>query len=158
MDIFLPDHTDILKAFNKHDVKYMLIGGYAVVFHGYNRTTGDMDIWLKPDNENKINIISAFKEVGFDYESLYKLNNFDFTAAIMFYLGVEPQKMEFMTKISYLDFDEAYSRKSICQIDDEFLVPILNFNDLILSKMNTGRLKDQADIEELQKIINTKTT
>ncbi|MBK8514878.1 MAG: hypothetical protein IPL55_00900 [Saprospiraceae bacterium] len=92
MNIFLPDHTEILKAFNDHEVEYILIGGYAVIFHGYDRTTGDMDIWLKPDNENKLKIIVALGEVGYDDESLDELNNFDFTTAVMFYLGLEPQK------------------------------------------------------------------
>ncbi|MBL0025627.1 MAG: DUF6036 family nucleotidyltransferase [Saprospiraceae bacterium] len=156
MNIFLPDHTEILKAFNDHEVEYILIGGYAVIFHGYDRTTGDMDIWLKPDNENKLKIIVALGEVGYDDESLDELNNFDFTTAVMFYLGLEPQKIEFITKLSLLNFDESNARKTFCHIDDEFKVPVLHFNDLILSKFNTGRTKDKADIEELQKIKNRK--
>jgi len=152
MNIFLPDHTEILKAFNHHEVEYLLIGGYAVILHGYDRTTGDMDIWLKPDNENKIKVIAALREVGYDDESLDELNNFDFTTAVMFYLGLEPQKIEFITKLSLLDFDESNARKNFCPIDDELKIPVLHFNDLVLSKFNTGRTKDKADIEELQKI------
>ena len=152
MNIFLPEHTEILKALNHHEAEYLLIGGYAVIFHGYDRTTGDMDIWLKPDNKNKIKIIAALREIGFDDESLDHLNNYDFTTTVMFYLGLEPQKIEFITKLSLLDFDESNAKKKFCVIDDEFKIPVLHFNDLVLSKFNTGRIKDQADIEELQKI------
>ena len=53
INIFLPEHVEILKAFNQNQVDYLLVIGYAVIYHGYERTTGDMDIWLKPTNENK---------------------------------------------------------------------------------------------------------
>jgi hypothetical protein len=152
MDIFFPDHIEILKAFNHHKVEYLLIGGYAVIFHGYHRTTGDMDIWLKPDNDNKIKIIDALKELGFEEESLQGLNNFDFTTAVMFYLGIEPQKIEFLTQISMVDFDAAYARKTFCTLDNDFSIPVIHLDDLVLSKFNTGRTKDKADVEELQRI------
>lgn len=152
INIFLPEHTEILKALNEHHVEYLLIGGYAVIFHGYHRTTGDMDIWLKPDNANKQKIISAFRTVGYDDVSLQQLNGYDFTSAVMFYLGLEPQKIEFLTQLSLLEFDDSYLRKNIFVVDDELSVPFVHFNDLVLSKINTGRAKDKADIEELQKI------
>jgi len=91
-----------------------------------------------------------------DDESLEELNKYNFSDVVLFYLGVEPQKMEFLTKISLVDFDEANSRKELCSIEDDFIVPIIHYNDLILSKMNTGRTKDKADIEELQKLNRSK--
>ena len=54
MNIFLEEHQEILKALNKNGVDFLLVGGFAVNYHGYNRTTGDMDLWIKPDNENKM--------------------------------------------------------------------------------------------------------
>lgn len=158
MDIFFPDHIEILKAFNHHQVEYLLIGGYAVIFHGYHRTTGDMDIWLKPNNDNKLKIIHAFKELGFEEESLQALNDFDFTTAVMFYLGIEPQKIEFLTILSLVDFDSAYARKTLCTVEDDFNIPFIHFDDLVISKFNTGRTKDKADVEELQKIKKYKDT
>lgn len=70
----------------------------------------------------------------------------------MFYLGIEPTKMEFMTKVSLVDFNKAYLNKVECQLEKDFKIPVININDLVLTKINTGRLKDKADIEELQKI------
>jgi hypothetical protein len=64
MDIFLDEHKEFLLLLLKHEVEFMLIGGYAVIFHGYERTTGDMDIWLKPSNENKEKFIEVLKSYG----------------------------------------------------------------------------------------------
>ncbi len=155
-NIFLDEHTVILKAFNECQVDYLLIGGYAVIYHGYDRTTGDMDIWLRPSNENKSKVIKAFRQLGYDNQSLEELNKYNFSDVVLFYLGVEPQKMEFLTKISLVDFDESNKRKELCHIDDEFIVPIIHYDDLVLSKINTGRTKDKADIEELQKLNRSK--
>lgn len=130
----------------------MLIGGYAVIAHGYDRTTGDMDIWLKPDNNNKLKLIEAFKSLGYEKESLLDLSRSDFDDVVKFFLGVEPFKVDFTNKISFVSFDEAYKNKIVCKLEDDFSIPIININELVLSKIYTGELKDQADIEELQKI------
>jgi len=156
MNIFLPEHNEILRAFNQHSVDYLLIGGYAVIIHGYGRTTGDMDIWLRPSNVNKKKVIDSFAAIGFSGENLTTLNHFDFTEMVMFFLGIEPHKMEFMTRVSLVEFDGAFKRRLICQIEEDFEVPVINYQDLILTKMNTGRIKDQADIEELQRIAKLK--
>jgi hypothetical protein len=152
MNIFYHDHTIILRAFNEYEVEYLLIGGYAVIYHGYPRTTGDMDIWLKPDNENKSKIIQAFVSLGYDEQSIQHLHTYDFTEAVIFHLGIEPEKVEFLTKVSLLNFDEAYARRQNFEMEENFIIPFLTIQDLILSKINTGRAKDAADVEELQKI------
>lgn len=158
MNIFYSDHLEILRAFNKYEVAYLLIGGYAVIYHGYPRTTGDMDIWLKPDNNNKEKLLKAFIELGYDESSIDYLNELDFTTAIIFHLGIEPEKMEFLTKVSMIDFNDAYARRQISEIEQGLLIPFLHINDLILSKINTNRLKDAADVEELQKVLEKKNT
>ncbi len=156
MNIFIPEHKEILTALNSHDVQYLLIGGYAVICHGYDRTTGDMDIWLKPDNTNKLKLIEAFQSLGYDQKSLLDLNRSDFNETVMFFLGSEPFKVDFINKLAMVSFEEAYQNKMVCKIEDNFSIPVINMNELVLSKINTGRLKDQADIEELQKIKNRK--
>lgn len=70
MNIFIPEHRDILFALVKHEVAYMLIGGYAVIHYGYERTTADMDIWLQTGNENRDNLIKALEEFGITDESI----------------------------------------------------------------------------------------
>jgi len=154
MNIFLDEHTSVLMALNTYEVEYLLIGGYAVVIYGYDRTTGDMDIWLNPTNDNKHKIIQAFESLGYDKESLSQLGGFDFTEAILFMLGTPPEKMEFMTRLSLIQFDESYANREVCELEDGFYIQVISLHDLILSKINTGRTKDQADVEELQKIQN----
>ncbi|MFZ1704597.1 MAG: hypothetical protein WAT79_09640 [Saprospiraceae bacterium] len=65
--------------------------------------------------------------------------------------------MEFMTRVSLVDFDTAYGRKIICKVEDGFIIPFIHLDDLVLTKMNTGRMKDKADIEELQKVIKSES-
>ena len=151
MNIFNEQHLDILSVFNKHEVKFLLIGGYAVISHGYPRTTGDMDLWLQPSNKNKAQVHSALLEYGIEAVDLERLLSLDFTQAIAFSIGTEPQKIDFLTKVNLVDFDESYAHKLIITFDD-IPIPIVRLQDLILMKMNTGRSKDAADIEELQRV------
>lgn len=64
MNIFIDEHLQILLILIKHQVKFMLIGGYAVIYYGYERTTGDIDIWLQPGNKNRDNLVKALEEFG----------------------------------------------------------------------------------------------
>ncbi len=64
MNVFIAAHQEILELMLKHEVEFMLIGGYAVIYYGYMRTTGDMDLWLKPSNENKFKMCKVFDEAG----------------------------------------------------------------------------------------------
>jgi len=70
MNIFLEKHFDLIKKLLEGNVLFILIGGYAVNFHGYNRTTGDLDLWVKPDNENKTKLIAVLTKMGFNLEVL----------------------------------------------------------------------------------------
>lgn len=79
----------------------------------------------------------------------------DFTGYLVFSMWDEPEKVDFITKINLVEFDEANERKVIAEVD-ELKIPFLHLDDLVRSKFNTGRLKDQADIEELQQIQRNK--
>ena len=151
MNIFLDEHIEILTAILKHNVEFMLIGGYAVIIHGYRRTTGDMDLWLNPTNENKEKLYNALKEIQFNEDDLDFFSTLDFTTHLVFSIGSEPQKIDFITKINTVEFQEANTHKIIYEFEGLF-IPVINLKDLVLSKINTGRLKDKADIEELQRI------
>jgi len=155
MNIFLPDHQRFLKSLIKNDVNFLLIGGYAVVLHGYRRTTGDIDLWINPSNENKIKLLEALKGENIEEEDLSELGKQDFEDYLVFSLGEEPEKIDFMTQINGVSFNDAYINRLEKFIDD-MLIPYINLSDLVLSKMGTGRKKDEADIEELQKIESLK--
>lgn len=151
MNIFLDEHVEILSAMLKHHVEFMLIGGYAVIIHGYRRTTGDMDLWLNSTNENKEKLHKVLKELAFDEDDLTHFLSLDFSTHLVFSFGSEPKKIDFLTKLNNVEFQEANKHKITHEFDGLF-VPVIHLNDLVLSKINTGRLKDKADIEELQHI------
>lgn len=153
MNIFLPSHLDILSLFNDKGVRYLLIGGYAVIAHGYARTTGDLDLWIEPSNENKLILCDALESAGFDPFDLHTLKELDFTSYLVFSIGEEPQKIDFITRVNLVDFQEAFTNK-IDFHNDNITLPLVRLQDLILMKINTGRSKDASDIEELQKISN----
>lgn len=148
---FLDTHIEFFEVLLKNKVQFLLIGGYAVIAHGYNRTTGDIDIWLNPSAENKVKFIAALSELEFDEESLNYLNTIDFTKAQAFSYGENPCRIDFLTKINQVEFDEAYAEQLKFELRN-LTVPIIQLKHLILSKINTGRIKDAADIEELQRI------
>ncbi len=151
MNVFIAAHQEILELMLKHEVEFMLIGGYAVIYYGYMRTTGDMDLWLKPTNDNKFNMCKVFDEAGYEAQDIMALENLNFEKKIVFSIGSLVHKIDFHTHIDFIQYHEAEKNKVIAIID-EMKLPIIHLNDLILSKMNTDRLKDKADIEELQRI------
>jgi predicted nucleotidyltransferase len=155
MNLFYPEHITVLKALLHHHVRFLLIGGYAVISHGYMRTTGDLDLWIAPDDENKIRLLQSFLNLGFEETDLEPLNEMDFTEPQVFSIGTVPQKIDFLTRVNILQFDEAYQNKM--EIDfDGLVLPIVHYQDLVLMKMTSERTKDKADVEELQKIFNQK--
>ena len=129
----------------------MLIGGIAVIAHGYARSTGDMDLWIKPDNEQKPLLKAALASIGYDLDDLAVIDGFDFKRAVVFSVGASPEKIDFLTKINLVEFEEAYPHKEMIEVDG-MLLPIIRLQDLVLSKMNTGRPQDAADISRLQEI------
>jgi len=151
MIIFLEPHKSFLKKLVSGNVDFILVGGYAVNYYGYTRTTGDIDLWLKPDNDNRDRLISVLIKEGFSKAGINKIQSLDFTSMVAFHSGELPFKIDFMTHISGLTFSAAIGKKESLLVDD-FVIPVLNFEHLILSKMSTSRKRDKVDVEELQKI------
>ena len=141
-----PDFKDFLKLLNEHKVQYLLIGGYAVGYHGYPRATADMDIWvaIHPDNAGKI--VTVLCEFGFDVPEL--------TADLFLQekqivrMGVPPVKLEIVTSISGVEFDECYQER-ITDVLDGVKVDLIDLTHLKINKKASGRYKDLADLENL---------
>jgi len=146
-------HQEMVFALLDHQVDFLLIGGYAVIFHGYVRTTGDMDIWIQPTNENKKKLLGVLAKMDFDAESIVMLDRLDFTEVVVFHIGMEPERIDFLSKVQGLDFESAFAQKVTLRIDN-YEIPFLRLDDLIVSKLFANRLKDQADVENLKKIAN----
>jgi hypothetical protein len=151
MNLFLDRHHQVLSLLIKHQVDFIVIGGYSVIYHGYARTTGDVDIWIRPDNLNKEKLLYVLAELNLSDESVQHASSFDFTKPLVFHIWQAPEKVDFLTHITGVNYEEADQQRIIAEIDG-LLIPFLHFNHLILSKMTTGRSKDKTDIEELQKI------
>lgn len=151
MNLFYIAHQEILILLNKHKVRYLLVGGYAVMLKGYKRVTGDLDLWIQPTNANRDLLCDALLDDGYDVGEIEIIKNEDFSQAFVFSIGNEPYKVDFITKVNLLEFESSY-KQCVWGEYDGILIPVLHLNDLILSKINTGRAKDAADIEELQRI------
>ena len=158
INVLLNEHQQILSALIKHNVNFMLVGGYAVIHYGYERTTGDMDIWLQLGNENRDKLINALIDFGIEEEGLGKLKHIDFTGPIQtIHIGIPPRSIDFLTLISNVKFEDAILNVNYFQLEN-IEVPVIHYNDLILSKITSNRLKDKADIEELQRINKYRNT
>lgn len=152
INFFTEEHQELLFALLKNKVDFMLVGGYAVIHYGYDRNTGDMDIWLKTGNENRDKLINALINFGIADEHIDTLKKMDFTKPVpVFYFGKEPRKIDFITIISNVSFEEAIQKVNYIALEN-IKVPVIDYNLLILSKLTSNRLKDKADIEELQRI------
>lgn len=135
----------------KHKVDFILFGGYAVIYYGYERTTGDMDIWLKPDNTNRTKLIKALSEHGIRKDDLNILETFDFSKVQVFFIGEKPSRIDFLTTVQGVSYEEADREKVYFPLEDQ-QVPVIQYYHLIRTKITSSRPKDKADIDELQKI------
>lgn len=151
MNFTYDKHKQLLIELKKGGVDFILVGGYAVVYYGYIRTTGDMDVWLKPDNENKKRVLEVFKQKGNHPDDIKKLGEMDFTGIVSFHIGTPPDRIDFMTKITGIKFNEAYERRNFLKLQGHE-IPVIDLDNLIANKLLTGRAKDIADVEELKKI------
>ena len=149
----LPENFDlILTAISNAGVEFMIAGGFAVNFHGYNRSTSDMDIWIKPEEENKIKIFSALQKVGYSAATLHPVLGLDFTKPFSFSVGEEPVDVDIFNHITGVSYAEAEKNKISFKWNNKLDVSFISLRDLLVNKMLTGRGKDKVDVDELQKI------
>ena len=135
--ILLPrDSKEFLKLLNSHQVEYLLIGGYAVGYHGYPRATGDMDLWVAIHQNNAEKLVAALSEFGFNPSQLS--TNLFLTENQIVRLGVPPLRIKLLTTISGVSFDRCYSERIIDVIDD-VEVHIINREHLKQNKQASGR-------------------
>lgn len=147
MDIELPlDFKEFLKLLNENDVKYLLIGGYAVGYYGYPRATNDMDVWIAIHPQNAQRVVNTLKEFGFDHPELTPELFLQENKIIR--MGHPPMRLEISTGISGVEFDECYAGRIVDELDG-VEISIISLPDLKTNKKAAGRLKDLADLENL---------
>jgi len=141
-----PDFREFLRLLNAHQVEYLLIGGYAVAYHGYPRATADMGIWIATHPRNAAQVVAALKEFGFDVPEL-SVELFQTENQIV-RMGVPPVRIEIATGISGVNFAECYAARVI-DVLDGLEVSLISLHDLKLNKRAAGRYKDLDDLENL---------
>lgn len=141
------DFREFLQLLSENNVDFIIIGGYAVAFHGAPRYTGDIDIYVKRDKENGKRIIEALENFGFTDAGL-KPGDFSEENKI-FQLGFPPLRIDILTDIDGLSWEKALSGAVEYTIDD-FTCNFIGERELIVNKRQTGRHKDLADIDALE--------
>lgn len=143
---FPTELREFLELLSENHVEYLLVGGYAVVYHGFPRTTADMDIWVAANEANAAKIIAALEAFGFagtDMTPDLFLGPDKITQ-----MGNPPLRIEILTTISGLEFAEAYAKR-IVEVIDGVPVSVISSDHLKINKRASGRTKDLADLDNL---------
>ncbi len=143
------DFIELLAAFNAHTVEYLVVGAHALAAHGHVRATKDLDIWVRPSDENAPKVFTALMEFG---APLHDLTEGDLaTEGTVFQIGVPPIRIDVITEIDGVAFEFAWPERIVVQLGDT-LIPVLSRQHLIANKKASGRLQDLADVERLEEI------
>lgn len=148
-NIFNSDFRDFLTSLNHNDVRYILVGGYSVILHGYPRTTGDMDLWVERTKENYVKIVRSFEEFGMPVFDMIEENFLHHPVWDVFTFGIPPVAIDLMISMEGFNFQDIYER-SVIFIDDHLEIRVIHKNDLIAAKQKAGRSKDLDDLENLK--------
>ncbi|MFH1096552.1 MAG: hypothetical protein ABH886_09060 [Candidatus Desantisbacteria bacterium] len=141
-----PDFRDLLALFNAHKVDYMIVGAYALAYHGVPRYTGDIDILVHPDLQNAQHILCALKEFGFGSIGL-KAEDFESPDKVV-QLGVAPVRVDIVTSITGVSWEEAVADRKT-EFYGDIPVQYIGKDQFIINKHAIGRRKDIADLEAL---------
>ena len=140
------DFKELLALLNEHRVKYLIVGGYALAFHGAPRYTGDLDILVKVDKENAKRVLAALIDFGFGQTGI-SIEDFE-KPRMVIQLGVAPLRIDIITSLTAVDWEQAYAGRVSGRYGD---VPTdyIGREQFIANKKAVGRKKDIADIEAL---------
>jgi hypothetical protein len=148
------DFKDLLRLFNAYRVKYLIIGGYAVVKYTEPRYTKDLDIWIRADRKNAAAVYQALREFG---APLAGLAEDDFAHEGYFYqMGVPPVRVDILMSITGISFDQAWKHRAKANVE-ELPVAFISREDLITSKLATGRPQDLIDASLLSQVESSDT-
>ena len=141
------DLRDLLRAFIDHEVRFLIVGGYALAVHGHPRATGDLDVWIECD---KTNASRAYEALGAFGAPLQDLSLQDLmTPGTVFQIGLPPVRIDVLTQITGVEFAAAWPDRRDTGIDD-LMVPVIGRQALLVNKRALGRTRDLADVELLE--------
>ena len=139
------DFKEFAESLDAQGVEYLVVGGYALAAHGHPRYTGDIDFWVRPSADNIARLLQALKAFGFGSLGLTAA---DFQPDTVVQLGQPPRRIDLLTSIDGVAFDDAYGRRERVLLDGQLLA-IIGLADFKANKRASGRLKDLADLESL---------
>lgn len=143
-----PDFRDMLSAFIAEEVEFLVIGAYALSFHGLPRATGDLDFLIGRNERNAQRVLRALASFGAPTHDLKTADLL--TPDVVFQIGVEPSRIDILTSADGVEFDDAWQQRVIAQVDG-LDVPIMSAGHVIQNKRAVGRPRDLADVLMLEK-------
>lgn len=149
------DLKELLRAFNEHGVKYLIVGGYAFGVHAEPRATKDLDILIRPDEMNSAAIYRALTQYGAPLDGLTPR---DFMDGSTFQIGQPPARVDILQRIDGVTFDEVWQNRIEGLIDREVQVNVISKDDLIRNKLACGREQDVLDVKKLRATVKEKQT
>lgn len=141
------DFKEFIESLRSSAVDFLVVGAHALAAHGKPRYTGDLDIWVRPEKTNIERLLKALNAFGFDSLGL-KSADFE-TPEAMVQLGYPPARIDLLTAIDGVTFDQAFAKKLDCNMNGT-LLPVISIDDLIRNKLAVGRPKDLVDVAMLQ--------
>lgn len=147
------DFRDLLRTFADHGVRFLVVGAYALAVHGRPRATGDLDVWIEPTPNNAERAYAALGDFGAPLRDLAAADLA--TLGVVFQIGLPPLRIDVLTQISGVEFAEAWPRRQRAVFGD-VAVDVIGRDDFIANKRATGRLKDLADAERLERALRSK--
>ena len=144
--MFNQDFKDILSALSEARADFLLVGAYALAVHGFPRATGDLDIWVRADSDNARKVLFSLAVFGAPLDDL-TVDDLS-KPGIVFQIGVEPSRIDILTAISGVEFDRAWPRRVLVDVDG-VCINVIGRDDLVVNKRASGRPKDIADAETL---------
>jgi hypothetical protein len=146
---FNPDFKDLLSSFGGADVRFMVVGAYALAFHGHVRATEDLDVWVECSPANAARVYSALADFGAALDAVTPQDFED--PRTEFQIGVSARRIDVVCSVTGVEFGPAWEHRETLQLD-ELLVPVIGLEDIIQNKRSTGRLQDAADVEALERL------
>ena len=140
------DYKEMLSLLLDNRVEFLLVGAYALATHGFPRATADIDIFVKADTENASKLYKTLEKFGAPLENVSPDDLAE--PGTILQIGVAPRRIDILTKIDGMTFDEASEGKEIIEIED-LMIPVISRQNLVINKLATGREKDRIDAENL---------
>ena len=141
------DFKEFAASLNASGAEYLIVGGYALAAHGHPRYTGDLDFWIGASPSNAVRVLRALADFGFGAVAITEQDLSRPDSIVQ--LGFPPNRIDLLTSIDGVSFDECFSRRLPVQVDG-LVLNFISLEDLKANKRATGRTKDRADLEELE--------